>query len=149
MDARIKKTQKAIKTAFIELRKHNSLEKIRIKDLCAMASINKSTFYLHYNDVFHLSSEFEKEVVSEIVAEVASDLSLSMQNPLGLTQALCKACLSHKEIIEILYLDKERSQFVNHLEEQMKNFLIKRNPEYEGDIEKGIIFDDEVNQYVN
>lgn len=44
MDLRVEKTEKAIKNAFIELRSQKPLEKITVKELCAEARINKSTF---------------------------------------------------------------------------------------------------------
>ena len=47
MDIRIRKTEQAIKNAFIELRSKKSLEKITVKELCELAMINKSTFYSH------------------------------------------------------------------------------------------------------
>ena len=45
MDIRIEKTDRAIEKAFMELRARQPLEKIRIKDLCTLAKVNKSTFY--------------------------------------------------------------------------------------------------------
>ena len=48
MDIRIEKTDRAIEKAFLELRAKTPLEKIKIKDLCALACVNKSTFYAHY-----------------------------------------------------------------------------------------------------
>ena len=44
MDIRIEKTDRAIEKAFMELRARQPLEKIRIKDLCTLAKVNKSTF---------------------------------------------------------------------------------------------------------
>ena len=55
MDLRIEKTERAIKNAFIELRAKKTLEKITVKELCAEACINKSTFYSHYEDIYALS----------------------------------------------------------------------------------------------
>ena len=55
MDIRIARTDRAIEQAFMELREKNPLEKIKIKDLCAMACINKSTFYAHYEDIYALA----------------------------------------------------------------------------------------------
>ena len=52
MDLRVEKTEKAIKNAFIELRSQKPLEKITVKELCAEARINKSTFYSHYQDIY-------------------------------------------------------------------------------------------------
>ena len=56
MDIRIARTDRAIEKAFMELRAKNPLEKIKIKDLCALACINKSTFYAHYEDIYALSA---------------------------------------------------------------------------------------------
>ena len=52
MDIRIEKTDRAIEKAFMELRARQPLEKIRIKDLCTLAKVNKSTFYAHYEDIY-------------------------------------------------------------------------------------------------
>lgn len=59
MDIRIARTDRAIEQAFMELREKNPLEKIKIKDLCAMACINKSTFYAHYEDIYALANALE------------------------------------------------------------------------------------------
>ena len=55
MDLRIKKTKIAVKKAFLQLRNNNSLEKVKVKDVCEVAMINKTTFYKHYEDIFTLS----------------------------------------------------------------------------------------------
>ena len=59
MDIRIEKTRQSIINAFIELRSHKELERITIKELCEKAQINKSTFYAHYQDIYHLSDTLE------------------------------------------------------------------------------------------
>ena len=46
-DRRVRKTKKAIQDVFCELTKEKKLNEITIKELCARADINKSTFYLH------------------------------------------------------------------------------------------------------
>ena len=63
MDIRIARTDRAIEQAFMELREKNPLEKIKIKDLCAMACINKSTFYAAREfDLAHLLVEEMKSI---------------------------------------------------------------------------------------
>ena len=64
MDLRIEKTKKSIRNAFIELRTKKPLEKITVKELCALACINKSTFYSHYEDIYALSEAMEQETVA-------------------------------------------------------------------------------------
>ena len=70
MDLRIERTRKCIKDAFIELRKTKPIEKITIKELAVLASINKATFYSHYTDIYDLSEQLEKETISSIVEKI-------------------------------------------------------------------------------
>ena len=56
LDIRIEKTERAIKQAFMELRREKPVEKIRVKELCDRACINKSTFYAHYQDIYALAN---------------------------------------------------------------------------------------------
>ena len=70
MDLRIEKTKKAIRNAFIELRTKKPLEKITVKELCALACINKSTFYSHYEDIYALSEAMEQETVASIISGI-------------------------------------------------------------------------------
>lgn len=65
MDLRIVKTKKAIREAFLQVRKTTPLEKMKVRDLCRIALINKSTFYNHYEDVFALSEEMENEILEQ------------------------------------------------------------------------------------
>ena len=61
MDIRTEKTENAIKSAFLELRAKRPLEKITVKELCALARINKSTFYTHYQDIYAFRKNWKKK----------------------------------------------------------------------------------------
>ncbi len=66
-DLRVIKTRKLIKDTFFEMRETMPLEKIRVRELCKQAMINKSTFYNHYTDIYDLSSQLETEAISEFL----------------------------------------------------------------------------------
>lgn len=66
MDLRIVKTQRAICDAFLTLREKMPLEKIKVRDICEIALINKSTFYSHYTDVFDLSDKMENAYIERM-----------------------------------------------------------------------------------
>lgn len=76
MDARIIKTKKAIKEAFLDLRKKQPLEKIRVKEICEIAIINKATFYKYYQDVFDLSDKIEDECLDRCQLDVEGSYAL-------------------------------------------------------------------------
>lgn len=139
MDLRIEKTEKAIKNAFIELRAKKPLEKITVKELCAEACINKSTFYSHYADIYALSEAIERETVLSIIDSVKDLKDEFFENSAGFTRALCLAFLSQNSLIKILFSGKEQNHLANQLDRELKKVIFRKKPGYEKDIRKNII----------
>ena len=65
-DARIRYTKMRIKDALFELLKTKNLHKITVTEICEVAEINRSTFYVHYLDVFDLFDKVEEEILSSL-----------------------------------------------------------------------------------
>ena len=63
---RVRMTKRIIKDAYIELLSKNPDKRISITDICNCADINRSTFYMHYEDVNCLIEEIEDELISQI-----------------------------------------------------------------------------------
>lgn len=62
------KTKEAIRTAFAEMVKEKQdLNKITVTELVRRANINRSTFYLHYNDIYDIINELEESIMSSIL----------------------------------------------------------------------------------
>ena len=70
MDLRIKKTKKAIQEAFIELMKEKDISKITVTNIAEKAMINRKTFYLHYEVIEDLISEFLNEIADDYIHEI-------------------------------------------------------------------------------
>ena len=64
-DRRIRKTEQAIQTAFAKLLSGKSVEEITVKLLCETADINKSTFYLHYRDIYDCADQLRDTIVED------------------------------------------------------------------------------------
>ena len=139
MDKRIEKTKKAIKDAFIELRKIKPLEKISIKELCEMAYINKSTFYSHYENIYALSDAIEYETVLSIVSSIPKDLDYTFTNPEIFTREVTLAFARYMPQIKIIFSGKNQTHLASHLEKIIKKIIYAKYPEYENDIEKNIL----------
>ena len=56
-DLRFKKTDKAIRHAFLKLASEHTIEEITIKEITALSECNRNTFYLHYTDKFDLINQ--------------------------------------------------------------------------------------------
>lgn len=57
-DLRVIKTKERLHDALIVILQEKNLDKITISELCKKASVNRGTFYLHYQDVAELFEEY-------------------------------------------------------------------------------------------
>ena len=78
---RVKMTKRLIKDAYIELLERNPSKRLSITDICKVADINRSTFYMHYEDVNQLVREIEDDLLDCIPypENIAGGLSDSEQ----------------------------------------------------------------------
>lgn len=139
MDIRIEKTQRAIKNAFLELRAKKPLEKITVKELCALACVNKSTFYSHYVDIFALSDYMESETITSIVKNISAQQQDPFRDPEIFTRNLYMALLSNNSLINILFSGREKARLGDCLETEIRKLIEIRYPENRTDTEKNIL----------
>ena len=57
MDRRVRKTRAQLRQGLAELLKEKSLKEITVKELVEKVDINRSTFYLHYADIYDIDEE--------------------------------------------------------------------------------------------
>lgn len=138
-DLRIRKTEKAIKNAFIELRAKKPLEKITVKELCGLALINKSTFYSHYEDLYALSETMEQETVASIILSIDHLKDYTTNNSDTFTRELCLAFMSQISLIKILFSGRELSHLGIRLDQALKEIIFRKYPEYADDPEKQLL----------
>lgn len=65
-DHRTRVTKAMIRKAFTTILRNKPIQNISIKELCEMAQINRSTFYLHYTDIYDLLNQIEEEMFEGI-----------------------------------------------------------------------------------
>ncbi|ALN77581.1 TetR/AcrR family transcriptional regulator [Staphylococcus agnetis] len=71
-DLRVLKTQKAFMHAFTELLKTKAFDRITVQDLCDRALVQRSTFYRHYKDKYHLLTCATEHALTRITQEHVS-----------------------------------------------------------------------------
>ena len=65
-DRRILRTRQFIMDAFAELLEQKPFEKIGINEIADLANINRSTFYLHFEDKYALLDEYIAELLKDL-----------------------------------------------------------------------------------
>lgn len=64
-DRRIRKTKAALRHGLAVLTQKKSIKEITVKELVEEVDINRSTFYLHYTDIYTMVSELENELLAQ------------------------------------------------------------------------------------
>lgn len=139
MDIRTEKTERAIKNAFLELRSKKPLEKITVRELCALACINKSTFYGHYDDIYALSEFMEAETITSVIKTISARQEDPFREPEIFTRNLYIALLSNNSLIGILFSGREKARLGDCLEAELRKQIWARYPEYKEDTERNIL----------
>ena len=89
-DIRVIRTQTALLEALEEILKTKKLTNVTITELCSVASINRNTFYYHYNNIIDFLDEHKQIVLNDL--DEIPDVS-STHNKDNLTKII--RCISH------------------------------------------------------
>lgn len=65
-DRRIKRTKMLLQKTLVDLMLEKEVGKISVKELTQKADVNRSTFYLHYLDIYDMLEQMENEFVETI-----------------------------------------------------------------------------------
>lgn len=65
-DRRIKRTKMLLQNALVDLMLEKAVGKISVKELTQKADVNRSTFYLHYLNIYDMLEQMENEFVETI-----------------------------------------------------------------------------------
>lgn len=129
MDIRIKKTENSIINAFLRLRAKKPLERITIKELTDLAQINKSTFYLHYNDIYDLSEQLENELFVSVFNSIAHPDSV-FSDPRLFIRELTEGFAANKSLIDIIFANGRRNILADKFENEVRKFIFEKYPQY-------------------
>lgn len=132
MDLRIVKTRRAIHEAFLDIRKNTPLEKVKVRDICDRALINKSTFYAHYQDVYALSREMEDDAIDHFFQEF-KEKNLLFSDPESFLRGFPKALSAEYHLFVILF-DSRFEILFPKMEERIKELYTSPTLTFEEDV---------------
>ncbi|RDU22942.1 TetR/AcrR family transcriptional regulator [Anaerosacchariphilus polymeriproducens] len=66
-DRRVRKTKAQLRAGLTKLMRTKSIKEISVKELVDEVDINRSTFYLHYADIFDMLEKIENELMEEFI----------------------------------------------------------------------------------
>ena len=127
--------------ALINLLDKKDFEDITVKEICQTASVNRSTFYLHYDNTYDLLKETLENLYKDFFSRYDSNLSMDRINTKSsddlflITPQYLKPYLSfvhdNKKIFKLMYFKNEvfngRNMYEDWLNKIFKPILSKFN----------------------
>ncbi len=107
---RVAMTKKMIKEALITLLDDNDISRISISDVCALADVNRSTFYSHYTGLKEVLTDIEDDIIARLpVVETAErDLRAAMKSMLSFIK-------ENSELIMVMVIKRKDDSFMEKL----------------------------------
>ena len=133
MDIRVEKTRRSIRDAFMQLRVRKEPEEMTVKELCAVARINKSTFY-----VFDLAAR----LVPAALAGVAGSLSATErmpQEPEWFLRWLYEAYARQSSELELLFSGQRSGRLAEKLTAEIKRVFFDARPDLREDARVNVL----------
>ncbi len=73
VDRRVRKTRAQLRAGLARLMQKKNIREITVTELVDEVDINRSTFYLHYEDIYQMLESIEQEIMEEIRTSITSN----------------------------------------------------------------------------
>ena len=108
---RVKMTKKIIKEAMLELLETFPLEKITVTQICELAEVNRSTYYVYYEDVSQLMTEIENDVLDMIPASTDGSMDDTDKEFVNALEQFFDYVKENERLFRILILQRDNNSF--------------------------------------
>lgn len=118
-DPRVLRTRQLIREAFRELLQNKGFDAITIKDIAQRATLNRATFYTHYEDKYALMEEITEESFHKMIPE-------QVENAQEFTAEICNELIlmTHRYIVDFYQICRMDSKSIATLvDEKIKKML--------------------------
>ncbi|GAB3056320.1 TetR/AcrR family transcriptional regulator [Virgibacillus ainsalahensis] len=130
LDRRKKYTRMVLKDSLIELLNKKQISAITVKEICAGADINRSTFYTHYKDPFDLLNEIEKEIIDDMNSYLSQYNFNKEEESLKMMERLFEYVVSKREVFQTLLNENGDTSFERRVMEVAREYLLQNWVEF-------------------
>jgi AcrR family transcriptional regulator len=123
MDRRKKYTRMVLKDSLMQLLKSKQINEVTVKELCALADINRSTFYSHYSDQYDLLNQIEDEIVEDMDMYLSSYKYEKEEEFLQMTEKLLEYFVTKQEECRTLLNENGETSFQKKVSDVAHRFI--------------------------
>lgn len=124
-DRRVRKTRQRLRQGLVKLMGAKSIQDITVTELCGECDINRSTFYLHYADVYELLKSIEEELLQIFAQHLDELIVLPPAKEAHPSPAMCgmfEMLAENADICRVLLCDNGDMAFL----QQVKDLVRRR-----------------------
>lgn len=128
VDRRVRKTRAQLRAGLARLMQKKSIKEITVKELVDEVDINRSTFYLHYSDIYQMLECIENELMDEItqaIEEYPLDL-VENGNSYPLIERIFTILDDNKDICIALMGSNGDMVFLGRIEKMVAETVLKQ-----------------------
>jgi len=103
-DRRVRKTEEQLIRGLTKLMKTKSIRDITVRELADEVDINRSTFYLHYKDIFDMVEKTENKLAAKIIStlEELNQTHITQNKLLDVLNNTFETICSNAELCSVL-----------------------------------------------
>lgn len=117
-DRRVRKTKAQLRLGLARLMKKKSIKEITVKELVNEVDINRSTFYLHYTDIYDLLYSIEEELTKEIQDTIqAHPVKPFNEDTLPFIEEIFRILAENRDICNALFGENGDIAFIHRMED--------------------------------
>lgn len=123
VDRRITKTKKSLRESLTTLMQEKPVQNITVREIAEMADINRSTFYLHYQDVFDMVTQIQDDMFhdfNDVMMEIPEQPT--EKDFFLLTEEIFTVIQNNSDLVKVLLGKNGDTAFV----EKLKNLVKER-----------------------
>ena len=118
VDRRVRKTKKQLRQGLAKLMETKSVKEITVKELVEEVDINRSTFYLHYTDIYQMLEKIEEELMNELLAVIKKDRNIPFnEHSLPFIEDIFKILAENRDICVALLGPHGDIAFIHQMEQ--------------------------------
>ena len=138
-DRRVRKTKKSLRDSLFALLREKNISQITVTELTKHADVNRSTFYLYYNDVYDMMDKIQTEIY-QVMTETVVNCVSSFNSPEDFEKycsAFLRFCKDNYELCCFVTRNDCKNQLADKIKEDIRrvipdsvNLFPKTDPRY-------------------
>ncbi len=123
-DRRVRRTDYAIKMAFLDLMQSKALNQINISELAQLADIDRKTFYNHYQDIYQVLGSIEDDYADMVISFLdQAQFEQTLSNPYPFFHQLTQEIQNNGAIYQLLMKNNEHARLSKKIKTKLKQHL--------------------------